>query len=52
MLEGEGVLDISDETYILRANESAMIDPQTLHGLRNEIDLPMRYMVILYSDET
>lgn len=52
MLEGEGTLEIEDETYILAANESAVFDPRKLHGLRNDSDQPMRYMVILYSDET
>lgn len=51
MLEGEGVLEIGGETYTLAANESAVFDPRKLHGLRNDTDQPMRYMVILYSDE-
>ena len=52
MLEGEGTLEIEDETYILTANESAVFDPRKLHGLRNDSDQPMRYMVILYTDKT
>lgn len=50
LLEGEGVLEIGDETYTLRANESAVFDPQKLHGLRNDSDQPLRYMVILYKE--
>ena len=52
MLEGEGTLEIGDETYILAPNESAVFDPQKLHGLRNDSGQPMRYMVILYKDNT
>ena len=52
MLEGEGTLEVGDETYTLKANESAMFDPQKLHGLRNDTDQPMRYMVIIYRVES
>ncbi len=50
MIEGEGTLEIDDERLILKANESAVFDPQKLHGLRNHSDRPMRYMVILYQE--
>ena len=50
MIEGEGTLEIEDETYTLKANESAAFDPQKLHGIRNDTDQPMRYLVILYRD--
>lgn len=50
MIEGEGVFEIEDETYSLSANESAVFDPQKLHGLRNDSDQPMRYMVIVYKE--
>lgn len=52
MLDGEGTLQIEDETYVLGANESAVFDPQKMHGLRNDSDQPMRYMVIIYRDNT
>jgi quercetin dioxygenase-like cupin family protein len=52
MLEGEGTLEIEDETYTLKANESAVFDPQKLHGIRNDTDRPMRYMVIIYRGTT
>ena len=48
MLEGEGTLEIEDEIYTLKANESAVFDPQKLHGIRNDTDQSMRYMVIIY----
>jgi len=51
MLEGEGTLQIEDEIYTLKANESAVFDPRKMHGLRNETDQPMRYMVIIYRDQ-
>jgi uncharacterized cupin superfamily protein len=50
MIEGEGTLEVGAETTILTANESAVFDPQKLHGLRNHTDQPMRYMVIIYKD--
>ena len=50
MIEGEGVIEIGDETYTIKANESAVFDPRKLHGLRNDTDQPMRYMVIIYKD--
>ena len=50
MLEGEGVLEIEDETYILNAGESAVFDPRRLHCLRNDSDQPIRYLVIMYRD--
>ena len=52
MIEGEGTFEIGDETYILSANETAVFDPQKLHGLRNDSDQPMRYMVFLYTGKT
>lgn len=51
MLEGEATLEIGDETYTLKANESAVFNPRTLHGIRNDTDQPMRYMVIIYRTE-
>ncbi len=51
MLDGEGVFELDDETYVLAANESAVFDPRKLHGLRNDSDQPMRYMVVLYREE-
>ncbi len=47
MLEGVGTFEIGDETHTLRADESVVFDPTKLHGLRNDTDQPMRYMVII-----
>lgn len=47
MLEGEGTLEIEDETVVIGPNEVVVFDPQKLHGLINRGDVPMRYMVIL-----
>ena len=47
VIEGEGTLEIEEETCILTANESAVFDPRKLHGFRNDSDQPLRYMVIL-----
>ncbi len=50
VLEGEATIEIEDEKYTLKVNESAVFDPQKLHGLRNETDGTIRYMVIIYKD--
>lgn len=47
MLEGEGTLEIDGESFLLRANEAAVFDPQKLHGLVNRSAAPMRYLVVL-----
>lgn len=47
MLEGEGTIEIEQETFVLRANEAMVIDPQKLHGIANHSNAPIRYMVII-----
>ncbi len=47
MLEGEGTIEIEEESFVLRPNEAMVIDPQKLHGIANHSDGPIRYMVIL-----
>lgn len=47
MLEGEGTLELDGETYVLKAGEAAVFDPQKLHGLVNHSHAPMRYLVVL-----
>jgi quercetin dioxygenase-like cupin family protein len=47
MLEGEGTIEIEDDTFLLRANEAMVIDPQKLHGIANHSSAPIRYMVII-----
>lgn len=47
MLEGEGTLEIADESHVIQGGEAVVFDPQKLHGLVNYSDKPMRYMVIL-----
>jgi (S)-ureidoglycine aminohydrolase len=51
MLEGEGTVEIDGETFPLRTNEVAVIDPQKLHGISNASNGPIRYMVILTPQE-
>lgn len=46
ILEGEGTVEIDGERYPIAANETAVFDPQKLHGLVNTGDVRMRYMVI------
>jgi (S)-ureidoglycine aminohydrolase len=47
VLEGEGVLEIGEERYPLRANQGIVLDPGTLHGLFNNGTGKMRYLVII-----
>jgi (S)-ureidoglycine aminohydrolase len=47
MLEGVATLEIEDERQTIRAGEVAVFDPQRMHGLLNESDAPIRYIVIL-----
>lgn len=47
MLEGEATLEIDGETFVLKANEAAVFDPNKLHGLLNSGLVPMRYLVII-----
>lgn len=50
MLSGSGTLELGDEHLVLKANESAVFDPQKLHGLFNHGQEPMRYMVVLVAE--
>jgi XRE family transcriptional regulator, regulator of sulfur utilization len=51
ILEGEGTLEIGDERIVLAAGETAVFDPQKLHGLVNTGTLPLHYMVIRAAQE-
>jgi quercetin dioxygenase-like cupin family protein len=47
ILEGSGTLEIEDERLALRAGETAVFDPNRMHGLLNTGDTLMRYIVVL-----
>jgi (S)-ureidoglycine aminohydrolase len=47
MIEGEGTIEIENDTFILRTNETMVINPQKLHGIANNSNAPIRYMVII-----
>ncbi len=47
MLAGEATLEIDGESFVLKANEAAVFDPNKLHGLVNSGSVPMRYLVII-----
>ena len=51
MLAGEATLEIDGERFVLKANESAVFDPQKLHGLTNTGSETMRYLVIIYRED-
>jgi len=52
VLEGEATIQIGDETHTLKVNESAVFEPGKLHQLRNDTDSTIRYMVIIYRDNS
>lgn len=47
MLEGEGTLEIDGVKSAISSGEAAVFDPTKLHGLVNNGEIPMRYMVII-----
>ena len=47
ILDGVATLEIDDERLTLRAGETAVFDPNRLHGLLNEGEVPIRYIVVL-----
>jgi uncharacterized cupin superfamily protein len=47
MLEGVATLEIEETRQTIRAGEAVVFDPQRMHGLLNESDAPIRYIVIL-----
>lgn len=51
ILEGQGVVEIDDETFEIAANEAAVFDPRKLHGLRNGGNGPLRYIVLRAGDD-
>ena len=51
MLAGEGVFEIGNERHLIGAGEAVTFDPRKLHGLINEGNVPMRYLVILVKGE-
>jgi mannose-6-phosphate isomerase-like protein (cupin superfamily) len=51
ILEGQGTVEIDGEEFILNANESAVFDPRKLHGLRNDGDSVLKYIVLRAGDD-
>jgi mannose-6-phosphate isomerase-like protein (cupin superfamily) len=51
ILEGQGTVEIADEEFILYANETAVFDPRKLHGLRNDGDAVLKYIVLRAGDD-
>jgi quercetin dioxygenase-like cupin family protein len=47
ILDGVATFEIDDERITLRAGETAVFDPQRMHGLLNEGEVPIRYIVVL-----
>jgi len=52
ILEGQGVVEVGDERYAVGPNEVALIEAETLHGLVNVGQVPLRYMVIIVRTAT
>jgi len=51
ILEGQGTVEIDGEEFILNANESAVFDPRKLHGLRNDGEGVLQYIVLRAGDD-
>jgi quercetin dioxygenase-like cupin family protein len=47
ILDGVATFEIEDERITLRAGETAVFDPHRMHGLLNEGEVPIRYIVVL-----
>jgi len=45
MLEGEATLDVDGEVFTLGPGEATVLDPRKLHGISNESNAPIRYLV-------
>lgn len=50
MLAGTATFEIGDERHIIQTGEAVTFDPRKLHGLVNESETPMRYLVVLVSE--
>jgi len=46
ILEGEGTIRMNDQEFDLRPGSAVTIPPGVAHGVRNESDLPLRYLDI------
>ena len=46
ILEGAGTIRMNDEEFDLRPGKAVTIPPGVAHGVRNESDLPLRYLDI------
>jgi mannose-6-phosphate isomerase-like protein (cupin superfamily) len=51
ILEGQGTVEIDNEEFIIHANETAVFDPRKLHGLRNDGETLLRYIVLRAGDD-
>ncbi|GAB4109973.1 MAG: hypothetical protein Fur005_19130 [Roseiflexaceae bacterium] len=47
MLAGQAILEIEDQRIPISAGNAIVFDPQRMHGLLNESDAPIRYLVVL-----
>ena len=46
ILEGEGTIRMNDQEFDLKPGNAVTIPPGVAHGVRNESDLPLRYLDI------
>jgi mannose-6-phosphate isomerase-like protein (cupin superfamily) len=51
ILEGQGTVEIEDDEFIINANETAVFDPRKMHGLRNDGDGVLKYIVLRAGDD-
>ncbi|MEZ4637915.1 MAG: cupin domain-containing protein [Caldilineaceae bacterium] len=51
VLEGQATVEIEDQEHVLNANETAVFDPRKMHGLRNDGDGVLKYIVLRAGDD-
>ncbi len=51
VLEGQATVEIEEQEHILNANETAVFDPLKWHGLRNDGDGVLKYIVLRAGDD-
>ena len=46
MLAGEATIEIEGESFTLGPGEAVVFDPHKMHGISNESNVAMRYLVV------
>ncbi|MBX2998032.1 MAG: cupin domain-containing protein [Caldilineaceae bacterium] len=51
ILEGQGTVEIDGDEFVIHANEAAVFNPRKMHGLRNDGETILRYIVLRAGDD-